>query len=292
MHVAKYKGSGAVQVVKHIERDRPDTAVYGNERIDKERTELNYSLELRTRDGKAVAFRSFSDAVAEAKRLHKATTGREARSDAVTLASAVVQLPREYCNVDEEGIATAKDEEQAKRFFKAVAVETLKHFKVDPKWVVCAEVHLDETTPHVHVSWVPVKDGKLDAKNQVCRSALSKYHDRVDAHLRDSFSWWRGGLVSEHLSDRLKAFDNLTIRDVRKATADLKRIRKKTADIAKQCDLIERMPKTERDILERFLKSISNDAHDYVAEYEKYRMNYSALALAVKNKYSDGGRSR
>ena len=297
MNIAKYKGNGALQIVKHIERDRPKTAVYSNEQIDEERTHLNYSVQIRTQNGNVVKPRKFKDAFAKARAEHKATTGKEARSDAVSLVSAVIQLPREYCTVTEatklhpHGIAFAKDEEQAKQFFTEAMRATLRHFKVRPDMFVSAEVHLDETTPHVHVCWVPLKDGKLDAKHQVCRSALNTYHDAVDKHLRECCPWYRGGLVSEHLSDRVKAFDNLTIREIRKATADLKRIRKKTEDLAKQCDLIERMPKTERDILERFLKSISNDAHDYVAEFEKFRRDFSVLALAVKNKY-DGGRSR
>lgn len=280
MHVAKFKGSGAVQVVKHIERDRPNTAKYGNERIDSSRTHQNYSIELRTRDGRAIAFRRYSGALDEARTMHEATTGKQTRSDAVSLVCAVIQLPREYCDIDGNGTATAKDVEEAREFFRCATIATLRHFSVDPRFLVSAEVHLDETTPHVHICWIPLSRGKLNAKEQVSRTSLKSYHDAVDKHLRANLGWYRGGLVSDEPSARLHASDNLTMQEVRKAKRAVVRA-------SKAYKFVNDLPNSERELYDGFLKK-----HGLLEEFGQYR---SRLAVPTKAsiKHSDkGGRER
>jgi hypothetical protein len=292
MHVAKFKGAGAVQVVKHIERDRPATAIYGNERIDAERTEQNYTLSLRTKGGRVVETRRFTDALAEAKAIHHQTTGREARSDAVSLVSCVVQLPREYCDVANDGIATVKDAEHAKQFFTSAMYATLRHFKVELDMVVGVEVHMDETTPHMHLCWVPLRDGKLDAKSQVNRQSLQSFHDVVDRHLREKLQWYIGGLVSDAPSERLKSSDNLTMHEVRKAKAQLSRVKAKTREAVRAYDIVDNMPKSERELVSRYLEK-----RGLTEDFEQFKQEIRGVAnvlqnLEARNPHHQGGRSR
>lgn len=280
MHVAKFKGAGAVQVVKHIERDRPNTAKYGNERIDSSRTHQNYSIELKTKDGRAVAFRQYSEAHDEAKAKHEATTGKQARSDAVSLVCAVIQLPREYCDIRDDGIATAKNAEEARDFFRCATIATLRHFNIRPHYLISAEVHLDETTPHVHVAWVPFVKDKLNAKEQVNRSSLRSYHDYVDKFLRDSLSWYRGGLVSDEPSARLRASDNLTMQEVRKAKRAVVRA-------SKAYKFVNDLPSSERELYDSFLKN--NGLLDEFEQYKSKRLAAVNVLTKASIKRSDKG---
>ncbi len=290
MHVAKFKQGGALQVVRHIERDRPKTATYGNERIDASRTHQNYAVQLRTKQGRAVNCRQYTEALAEARSMHEATTGRQARSDAVSLVCAVVQLPREYCDIRSDEVATAKDAEQAEQFFRAATIATLRHFGVQPKFLVSAEVHLDETTPHIHIVWVPVRGGKLNAKEQVNRSSLKSYHDFVDRFLRESLPWYRGGLVSDSPSERLKSSDNMTMHEVRQAKSQLARVKAKTAVAIRNYAIVEDLPKSEREVYERFLEK-----RGLTEDFEQYKRDISSVAHVlqsadIRNPNTKGGR--
>lgn len=292
MHIAKFKGAGALQVVKHIERDRPSTAVYGNERIDAERTKQNYEVVLhRKDDGSAVPFQRFTEALERAKQIHATSAGKQARSDAVTLASAVIQLPREYCNVRADGVAVPVDGKQAEQFFHTVAVETLKHFGARHDMLISAEVHMDETTPHVHVCWIPLThEGRLQWKGQVNRNSLKSYHDKVDAVLRAKYSWYRGGLVSDEPSERLKASDNLSMREVRQAKSQLARVKAKTREAVRAYAIVDDLPKSEREVYEQFLKK-----RGLTADFEQYKRDIRSVAnvlqsVDIRNPNTKGGR--
>lgn len=228
MHITKLGSNtaGVRQVLKHIDRTRGENARYGNELIDKGRTKDNMTL-FSNKDVKAE--QRWLVQVEKARAIHEKTTGKAARSDAVTLVSAVIQLPHEYCTrsvKDGREYWIPNDMAAARSFFKAAADCTLKHFGVENGMVTYASVHYDETTPHIHVGWVPLQDGRLNAKRQVCRSHLQTYHDSVDRVLREKLAWYHGGLVAEEPTERLKARDNVRMHELRK----VERSRQKAAD--------------------------------------------------------------
>lgn len=241
MNIQKFSGAGVMQVLAHIERERPPSAKYGNERIDKARTAENYMLS-RTKSLRP----RYSHIVKEARITHEATTGRKPRSDAVTLCGLVVQLPHEYCDEHTRTETvngkpkrytyyTPKDARQARDFFTVVAVSTMKYFGVPTNTMISATVHLDETTPHMHLAWVPVVGGKLNAKAQITRNKLKAYHQAIDKTLRNNCPWYSGGLVSDEVSERLKSRDNMAMDEYRKVKRAVDEMQAKYDALARAC---------------------------------------------------------
>ena len=48
-----------------------------------------------------------------------------------------------------------------------------------------ANVHLDETTPHMHMGIVPMKDGKLTSKTVFNRETLKRIQEEFPKHLQE-----------------------------------------------------------------------------------------------------------
>ena len=63
-------------------------------------------------------------------------------------------------------------EERQREYFK-ISYDYLKDY-FGEKNVVSAKVHLDETTPHMHFTAIPLIDGKLNAKKLMNRNFLRK----------------------------------------------------------------------------------------------------------------------
>ena len=64
-------------------------------------------------------------------------------------------------------------EDSQKEFFKG-ALDYLKN-KIGEEFIISANVHLDETTPHMHVGFVPIIDNSLSAKKLIDRKLLRTY---------------------------------------------------------------------------------------------------------------------
>lgn len=102
--------------------------------------------------------------IREAKASTQTITGRAVRKDAVVLCSTVESVPPSW------------DKEVCKEYFedKADWYQNYLHEKggTDEGSLKSLVVHLDESTPHATYAWVPVADGKLQAKNIVTREFL------------------------------------------------------------------------------------------------------------------------
>lgn len=144
------------------EGDEAEKAASFSENIDWSRTHLNYSLTV-TRNGfgeerNAPQFRGL--ATQTKKSLEKmaelnAENGfktRKTRKDAVEAVSTVFSASPEFWarHRDPE---TGEIDEVGRQFFK----DCLRFVKEEYGGVIlAAEVHLDETTPHMHVVWMPI----------------------------------------------------------------------------------------------------------------------------------------
>ncbi len=246
MNIQKFGGNnaeGVRQVLAHIARNRPSTAKYGNEAIDSTRTAKNYTL-----TPQVSSQTRYSRLVEEAKIIHTAFTGKQPRSDAVTLCSLVVQLPHEYC--DKHSLVetvdgrekhytyyTPKDTKQADEFFRVTSHFAMKHFGVPASMLVDITIHLDETTPHMHLAWVPLHGAKLNAKAQVNREKLKSFHQRIDKALKRNLKWYRGGIVSGEISERLKGHENITMDEYRKVKQAVDELRAEYDELSNGVDM-------------------------------------------------------
>ena len=156
-HVEKFKREAVAAMLHHYTRDNDRTL--GRSNIDPERTRDNYRIGPdRGRDYIAERI----DEVAQAQ-------GRAVRSTAVVMCDWVVTAPPDL-----------KPEDRRKFF------ETCHRFFEDrygERQMLGSYVHMDETTPHAHIAFMPIKykDGvpHLTAKEVLSRAELGKVHPEL-----------------------------------------------------------------------------------------------------------------
>lgn len=171
-HCEKYKITAVAPMVAHYERSRE--GVLNRENIDHTRTNLNYNL----RPGGDVCER-----VQQAVHTHEQEAGKAVRKDANVMFDWVVTLPQDC------------PQERTEEFFESVVSFIEQRYGKDN--ILGAYVHMDETTPHVHVPVVPMMDGRLRASKMVNRNDLLRFHGELSEHVEQEL----GIHVSVELSE-------------------------------------------------------------------------------------------
>lgn len=171
-HGMKSRAGDVKNIEKHIERKNKD---YKNKDIDKSRTHLNYDLHYER-------YQSYKNRINE--RIKEEYTGTRAiRKDAIFMVNFVISSDQEFFK--------NLSEERQREYFK-ISYDYLKDY-FGEKNVISAKVHLDETTPHMHFTAIPLVDGKLNAKKLMTRGFLRKIQSELPEILKnDGFEIERG----------------------------------------------------------------------------------------------------
>ena len=158
----KYKGPYIGRIEAHNERRKEEYA--SNPDIDLSRTQHNFHI-IEPTD----RYRKMSEA------LIKQYGCPKVRSDSVRIVETLITASPEFF----EG----KSEQEIRAFFKH-AVDFLKK-ELGEDRLIAAPVHMDEKTPHMHLSFVPItKDGRLSAKDIIGnRKSLTAWQDRYWQHM-------------------------------------------------------------------------------------------------------------
>lgn len=161
-HVAKYKASAIGHMANHYGRsdvgEKADYITRSNENINPERTHLNYNLA--QEDQKMPQIEFIHQRLSEVK--------VQKRADVNVMCDWVITAPKDLLEWDNEP------------FFRA-SYDFLKN-RYGKKNVISSYVHMDEVTPHMHFSFVPVvydkkKDRyKVSAKEVLTRRDLQSFH--------------------------------------------------------------------------------------------------------------------
>ena len=161
LRFAKYKGPEISNIEAHNERTKDEYA--SNPDIDKSRSCLNFHLLEPDCKYRAEAERQIKDA------------GCRTRSDSVRVVEALVTATPEFFK--------GKKKDEIKAYFQE-ALDFIKQHQ-DPKTILSAVVHMDEKTPHMHLSFVPLtEDGRLCAKEIVGnKKKLTQWQDRFWEHM-------------------------------------------------------------------------------------------------------------
>lgn len=173
MHYEKFKGKENVRrILEHSDRGQEGVPEHGhgNEKIDPKKTCLNYDLKDRNGMTATEYHRNKIDEISSEMK----AKGRTLRKDAVTLCSWVVTVPKNL------------PEEKQGEFFKGCF--DFFSARYGQASIVTAAVHLDETTPHMHLQFLPIvtdKDGsrRLCAKDLENRRSLSSVHRDLEKEL-------------------------------------------------------------------------------------------------------------
>ncbi|WWU66878.1 plasmid recombination protein, partial (plasmid) [Clostridium baratii] len=124
--------------------------------------------------------------------------------------------------------------------------------------IISANVHMDETTPHMHVGFVPIQGDSLSAKKVLNRNFLRNIHNQMPKFLKDN------GFDIERGKEDAK-FKHMETREYKKLSqAELDDLEFQKKNLNKQIDtLIEKKNSIEKDLnaresLETNLKDIND----------------------------------
>ena len=161
LRFAKYKGPEISNIEAHNERTKEEYA--SNPDIDKRRSYLNFHLLEPERKYRAGAERQIKDAACRT------------RSDSVRLVEVLVTATPDFFK--------GKKKAEIKAYFQE-ALDFIREYQ-EPKTIISAVVHMDEKTPHMHLSFVPLtEDGRLCAKEIVGnKKKLTQWQDRFWEHM-------------------------------------------------------------------------------------------------------------
>ena len=194
LRFAKYKGSAIAQIEAHNERAKEQYA--SNPDIDTSRSALNYHLITPAQKYRLEANEQIS------------ASGCRTRKDSVRLVEALITGSPEFFK--------GKTDREIRTYFEHSLNFLKQHQR--PDTIVSAVVHLDEKTPHMHVTFVPLtQDGRLSAKEIVGnRKQLVAWQDTYWEHMVSKYpDLERGQSASEtgrtHIPPRLfKKMTHLT----------------------------------------------------------------------------------
>ena len=183
-HIAKYKASAVGKLCAHYNRwqgiDNPNVS---RENIDKSRTHLNYPLGVYEKDGKrfigkvrgSASWATVKGRIDAVNARAKAEGKRATRKDAVVMADMVVTLPP---NVPPE---------DAYKFFW----NSYQYIadRVGRGNLMGGYVHMDETTPHMHVPFTPILDGRFNYKKMCDRKFYQTFHKGLGDRLEQKMGY-------------------------------------------------------------------------------------------------------
>lgn len=179
-HMEKYKRQDVSPVEKENERDENYDAT--NPQIDSEKTKNNYHIIYP--QGQYIDFIN--------ERIKSLTLSRKLRSDAIYMNSFVL-------GSDGEFFKTLSKYEQRLFFEDCTDFFCDKYGKEN---VISVVVHEDETTPHMHLNFVPIVNGKLCSKDLFNKKKLSILQTEFYEVVGKKYGLKRGkeGSQAKHLS--------------------------------------------------------------------------------------------
>ena len=176
----KYHKTDIIGVEQENERDENYQA--DNPQIDPTRTRDNYSIIKRQR--------SYTQFIND--KIAALNLPTKVRKDAVLMCSFVVGSDRAFFKN-----LSAREQQQ---FFVDCTRFFVERYGDDN--IVSAIVHMDETTPHLHLNLIPIADRRLSAKTLFDRKALQALQTDFHSAVGKKWSLQRGkeGSQAKHLS--------------------------------------------------------------------------------------------
>lgn len=207
IRLAKFNSSAVRGIQIHDEREKDKS--HSNPDIDFTKSEENYSLKERPN-------KTYNQVIKE--RIDSLELKKAVRKDAVVMCSFVVTSDKDFFNNNTP--------ETEKEYFKQ-AYEFIKN-RYGEQNIISAEVHKDETTPHLHINFIPItEDNKLSAKRLFDKKSLKLLQDDFHRVVAKNFNLERGG-IEEHQ----KNIDKVTYKKekVKNELHEIEQIEKETSE--------------------------------------------------------------
>ena len=189
-HMEKYHKTDIAPVENENERD--ETYQASNPQIDFTRTRNNYNIIKRQR-----SYTQFINDKIEALDLPT-----KVRKDAVLMCSFVVGSDREF-------FGRLSPSEQQQFFVDCTRFFAERYGEAN---IISAVVHMDETTPHLHLNLIPIANGRLCAKTLFDRKELQNLQSEFHSAVGKKWNLQRGkeGSQAKHLDTAAYKLKNMS----------------------------------------------------------------------------------
>ena len=284
MRFQKHKAQAVGGIEAHNERTK--TEYKSNPDIDLSRTKDNYNLVKRKS--------SYRELINKLISIHKCKT----RKDSVVLVETVVTASPDFFK--------KKSKKEIREFFEYALAFFEKN--LTPGTIISAAVHMDETTPHMHLCFVPItKDHRLSAKEIVGnKQKLTFWQDAYHSWMSKKYPNLERGTSSQitgrtyiptqlfkhakslHKQERkiIEAIDGIGIMNMKQNKAEAEKLVEKymtdRADLLKELSIRDETMQQQRKEIARLEKESKISVTEKL-EMKKRQQEYEELKQAVAN---------
>ena len=271
----KYHKTDIAPIEKENERDENYKAK--NPQIERDRTSGNYHILGRSE--------SYTDYINQ----RLAENNLKPRKDAVLMCSFVIGSDREFF---QDKFPQEEDE-----FF----TEATRYFaeKYGTENIISAVVHMDETTPHLHLNLIPIFNGRLCAKDLFCPKNLRELQTELHERVGRKYGLERGKINSQ--AEHLSSAEFKARKIVEQAEAENQRLKQENLSAREQFyetqGEIQKARKERDEIVSRRNAEADyshalEEAKSGVVSHGKKEMRDQIIALTAENKRLESENAR
>ena len=205
-----YKMKNLAGIYRHNERKNTN---YSNKEINKQNSKLNYSIK--------APYSTYEKIFKDIRKKY----------DLKGMIKKVSNVMCEFIITSDKEFFKSIGEEETKRYFQTAYKFVANYKNLGEDFIVSAKVHNDESTPHIHIVFIPVVHKKDKNGNEISKIACSEYWKGKDSYkrLQDSFYSYmtksgfnleRGNKEeNEHIPiEKLKKITNYEVQEMFKET--------------------------------------------------------------------------
>lgn len=197
----KMKSGNIGGIQKHNQREFEH---HSNKDIDPERSDQNYDLV----NSERISYADKIDQIINDQRVGT----RAIRKDAVRVDEWIISSDKKFFD--------RLSPDQTRKFFQTVVTYFQKNF--GQQNVAYADVHLDESTPHMHMGIVPMIDGRLSSKRVFNRERLTQIQSDLPKFIKEKgFDLERGIEGSKTLHHSTTEYKKLKEKVTKEQLGDL-----------------------------------------------------------------------
>lgn len=279
VHMMKIKSGAVGGIQSHNNREHePKT----NPDVDMSRSEDNYDL---------ISCDNYKRSIKE-KLSNLVESSRAVRKDAVVVCNFIVTSDNETMN--------ALGADRQREFFQ----DSVKWFsdRYGADRVLNATVHMDETTPHLHIGVMPItQDGRLSAKAIFTKTEMKAIQTEFARDVGEKYGLERGvegserthlsearfkeqkalEMVNEHgaIAQELRVLAEDCKQELSEATRSLETVKQELSTVQDRKDALQ--GEAER------LKALNNQTADKIREANEAIKKYSSILLNLQNQLNE-----
>ena len=276
-----YKMKNLSGIYRHNERKNTN---YSNKDINKQLFKLNYSIK------------------APYSTYQKVLQDIRTKYNLKGMIKKVSNVMCEFIITSDKEFFNSIGEEETKRYFETAYKFVANYNNLGEEFIVSAKVHLDETTPHLHILFIPVVHKKDKEGKEISKIACSEYWKGKDSYrklqdifysymIKSGFKLERGNTVNnEHIpTETLKKVTNYEIQEMFKETKhqeeeivtnDIEIMRTEYKRISKKFNtLSSRYSRIKNIVEDTMIRAKQVEEKNYNLEQENIRLKNENLKL-------------